>query len=61
MRKLQAQYIRVERRTTGSFLNYPLIVPIDFEEMDGFVEQIFPGWDVVWGSMFPDGNENGEE
>lgn len=54
MRKLQAKYIRVERRFTGSFLNYTLDKSIDFEEMDDFVEKMLPGWDVVWGSMFPD-------
>ena len=58
MKKLLAKYIRVERVSTGSFMSYILEEPVDLMDTEDYVETHLPGWDLIWGSMFPEDNND---
>ena len=44
---MNTRYIRLERSSTGSFLDYPLDTALSMCEIEQLIAEFFPGWELV--------------
>jgi predicted ATP-dependent Lon-type protease len=44
---VRVEYARLERPSTGSFMTYRLPDGIHDDQVDEWVEQYLPGWEVI--------------